>query len=210
MREFFNQKYYTLDKIPKYRLDFMELKLKEFISLLDLKPANWPLDCVKLIIKIKVEKLFPLDYRFDEMPDECDGFSDYIPDIDKHIIFINKKKAIYPFQFSNHRRLNFTLAHELGHIILGHNDIPSALKSEEEKKLENLEADEFAGRLLIPEKLIVNCHLVSLAETAKYFMVSKTALWTRLNNMKRLDLLNSSSGTFYNSYSNSISSFEVQ
>jgi hypothetical protein len=42
MAEFYNPKYYTMDLIPKYRVDFIKLKLKWFIELLDLRKAHGP------------------------------------------------------------------------------------------------------------------------------------------------------------------------
>jgi hypothetical protein len=41
----------------------------------------------------------------------------------------------------------------------------------------------------MPSEIIYNCNYYSLDTAAKYFIVSKSALWQRLNNMKRLDLL---------------------
>ena len=65
---------------------------------------------------------------------------------------ININKAKYPFEYSRDRRLNFTIAHEIGHIVLEHLLIPRSLKTGIELFIEEHEANEFAGRLLMPEK----------------------------------------------------------
>lgn len=43
----------------------------------------------------------------------------------------------------------------------------------------------------LPEKLIYNYNFYSIDAVAEYFNVSKAALWIRLNNLKRLNLLSS-------------------
>jgi len=39
----------------------------------------------------------------------------------------------------------------------------------------------------------LNCNYTSVDAVAEHFLVSKQALWKRLNNLKRLDLLSSAS-----------------
>jgi hypothetical protein len=69
------------------------------------------------------------------------------PDIilNYYYIAINEKRLLhYPFRFSNDRRLNFTLAHEFGHI-LDHLIISKELKTPSQQQIEEEEANEFAG-----------------------------------------------------------------
>jgi uncharacterized OB-fold protein len=54
--------------------------------------------------------------------------------------------------------------------------------------MEDLEADEFAARLLMPERLILKSQFSSYQELSKEFLVSDQACYKRLNNLKRLDL----------------------
>lgn len=189
--EFFQEKYYTVDKIPKYRLEYIDLKVKKFLEELDLNEFSWPLDCMALIERIVTKKVIHLELKLKDMPLECDGFSDYLPDSSQYVIFINKNKVRYPYQTSEDRRLNFTLAHEIAHVYLGHTDVPRDAKTEEELDLEELEANEFAGRLLMPDKLVSSCNFYHIHVVAAHFLVSKTALWVRLNNLKKLPLLKS-------------------
>lgn len=187
MRETFKSKYCTLDKIPDWKLQYIELRLNWFIELLDLKSSQWPIDCKEILEKLKASQFIRMDYTFIDATEKFDGLAQFIPEINFFMIYINKNKDNDTYE----KRLNFTLAHEFGHMFLGHLDIPDELKTQEDRDMENLEADEFAGRFLMPEGLIVSLNYFSLASTANYLMVSKNALWTRLNNLKRLDVLNS-------------------
>lgn len=188
LRELYNPRYYTLDSIPGYRLDYINLRLHWFIELFSLDNNAWPLDCTHILRKMKELQLISFDYGFFHLPEKYDAITAYVPSNDVYLMQINKNKVCYPFQMSSHRRLNFTLAHEIGHVVLDHLLTQnSALQSE----LYEREADEFAGRLLMPKELIFSCNYYSLDLVAEYMNVSKTALWMRLNNMKRLDLLSS-------------------
>lgn len=126
-----------------------------------------------------------------KVSDKFDAVSIYVKEQNVYQIILNKNKVRYPFIDSKDRRLNFTIAHELGHIVLDHLSIPDTYKSDYEKHVEDLEANEFAGKLLMPEKTLVHCNFVSIPAVAKHFNVSNTALWMRLNNLQRLDLLES-------------------
>lgn len=91
--------------------------------------------------------------------------------------------------FARNRCCNFTLAHELGHIFLEHLFIPYELKSEEQRLYEDWEADEFASRLLMPENLILQCNFIT--GLTGQFLVTSQAFFTRVNNLRRLDLFKS-------------------
>ena len=187
----YNEKYYTVDLIPQHRHEYINLRLQWFINLFDLKSTDWPLDCTVLIKKMKELQLIPFEYGFFELPIIYDALTEYISKHNVYLMQINKNKAKYPYEHSRDRRLNFTLAHEIAHILLDHLLIPREAKTKEEKALEELEADECAGKLLLPKQLIVSCNYHSLKSNSEFFIVSETALWKRLNNIKRLDLLNS-------------------
>lgn len=134
-------------------------------------------------------QLIPFTYGFAGLPNKFDAITEYKAEHNLYITLINRNKVNHPFQSSRDRRLNFTLAHEIGHIVLKHLLIAPQLKTKEEKELEEIEADEFAGKLLMPEKLIFDCNFYSPDAVSEYFKVSKAALWIRLNNLKRLNLL---------------------
>lgn len=191
MSRIYNAKYYTIDLIPQYRHDYIDLRLKWFITLFNLKSSNWPLDCTLLIKKMRELQLIPFDYGFFELPTIYDALTEYKCSHKVYLMQINKNKAKYPYECSHERRLNFTIAHEIAHIVLDHLLIPREAKTSEEKELEELEADELAGKLIMPEELIISCNYHSLKANSKFLIVSETALWKRLNNIKRMDLLKS-------------------
>jgi hypothetical protein len=186
-----NEKYYTIDLIPQHRHEYINLRLQWFIDLFDLKTTDWPLDCTLLIKKMKKLQLIPFEYGFFELPSIYDALTAYNSKYDVYLMQVNAYKVNYPYKHSYERRLNFTLAHEISHIILDHLKIPREAKTQEEKTLEELEADQCAGKLILPKQLIVSCNYYSLKSNSEFFIVSETALWKRLNNMKRMDLLNS-------------------
>lgn len=185
--------YYTLDKIPKHRQEFISKRVKDFIK--EFKIRNWPLDFVDIILKIEADQSIPIHVEsITTLSNKTDAATVYSEEDSKFIVVVNRKKIQYPFIISKHRRLNFTLAHEIGHIYLYHHELPDDCKNDEELKLEELEADEFAGRLLMPEVKITTCNFTSLAKVAERFNVSEWAVLKRLSNLKRRDLR--FSGTF--------------
>lgn len=196
MPDCFDSRYYTLNLIPGHWLEYIDIRLKWFIKILDISPTSWPIDCVKIIEKMTVMQKIPFTYGFIDMPNKVDALAklEPCPGINPgvYMVLINKSKVRYPYVSSKDRRVNFTIAHELAHIALGHLLVPIKCKSSYEIFLEDLIADEFAGRFLMPESLILTANLNPIDAAAKHFIVSRRALWRRLNHLKRLDLLNSS------------------
>lgn len=97
------------------------------------------------------------------------------------IILVNKDKSP--------ENRTFTLAHEFGHYLLHAHDESKfrldfeSLKSDgKEYKLEETEANYFAGSFLMPEKLlkVLLSQTADLNAIAKYFGVSRKALDVRL------------------------------
>ncbi|MFT9495487.1 ImmA/IrrE family metallo-endopeptidase [Anaerosolibacter sp.] len=185
-----NLDHYTLNKIPQHRIEFIELKLKQFIKKNDIK--KWPLDCVVLLKELRDSKRMPLILGSVPVTSSIfDAQARYYPDLNVYMFLINKSKVTYPFKSSKDRRLNFTLAHEIGHVVLGHLDIPDHLKTKKDRDIEEQEANEFAGRLLAPEQKLLSCNFTSIESVAAHFNISKQALWKRLNHLQKLDLIKS-------------------
>ena len=107
-----------------------------------------------------------------ETIEKFDGVS-FVSDNGYPIIVLNKN-------FSNDRK-RFTLAHELGHLLM-HSINNPAIPKHRNKKLEN-EANEFAGEFLMPKEAIknslYNLKLSHLAELKRYWLTSMSAIFRR-------------------------------
>ena len=87
--------------------------------------------------------------------------------------------------YSPRRRINFTLAHEIGHCACGHLEVPpGTVKSKAVEELEDLEADAFAARLLMPAEVMG--FFCSVKEAADTLLVSESAVRVRLMELNLL------------------------
>jgi Zn-dependent peptidase ImmA (M78 family) len=176
--------------IPPYRSEYIDLKLKEFVSMNDIR--RWPLDCIKVLQGMKNRKQYSIDrIGVRDLQQGLDAVTQYNFFTESYEVWFNNQTYRYPYKKSSHRRLNFTAAHEIGHIVLEHLLIPERRKNCRQKRLDELEADEFAARLLMPKNLICSFNYYSLEAVAAWLNVSKTALIHRLIRLNRLPLLSS-------------------
>jgi ribosomal protein L37E len=174
--------------IPQYRIDYIELKLAELKKQFHINSC--PVDCVDLLKEMKKWDKYPVYAVLkQDMPEGQDGATVYLKEHGCYQIWLNRRKFRYPYRSSTDRRLNFTVAHEIGHILLEHLMIPKECKLQEELDMEEREANEFAARLLMPEKLVHTCNFYSIDAVSSYMNVSKSALMVRLNHMGRRDLV---------------------
>ncbi|NTW70642.1 MAG: ImmA/IrrE family metallo-endopeptidase [Eubacteriaceae bacterium] len=189
----YNSKYYELDKIKPYRFVAIDNAIKEFKKVFNLKSP--PYDLINLSITINEQTNFWIKLlTTGDLDAKVYGRTMYLHHKNLYLVSINKNQFInpisgrvkYPFKYSSDRMVNFTLAHEFGHIFLKHAEIPDSLKSKKIQAEEDLEADEFAGRLLMPKSTIENCSFRSSSEVSAKFLVSDQALYKRL---LHLDLL---------------------
>lgn len=104
--------------------------------------------------------------------------------------FLRAQKTIRVNTNEAHVRQRFTLAHELGHYALGHEDAPrdtSAAFSARAQEPQERAANQFAAELLMParavEKLVLSGMFRTTDELAKAFNVSKVAMTFRINNL---------------------------
>lgn len=116
--------------------------------------------------------------EFDDVVDKFDGVS-FITDKGIPVIIINKN-------FSNDRK-RFTLAHELGHILMHiTGDFPTPTHRNEKQK--EIEANVFASEFLMPEEAIKNSlvgmRLYDLAPLKKYWYCSKQSIIRRAKDLK--------------------------
>ena len=180
-------KYETLSRLDDSSLFLVRNRLKRFLD--DFGPLTWPVDCFRLVAAIQMSRKIRLDvFETTGFSPNCDAITVYDPRDDRYMISMRAAPPGWPSR-SAHRRCNFTVAHELGHIFLGHMAIPDERKPESWRAREDAEADEFASRLLMPEELILSAAFASRAEMAAAFLVSEQACFHRLNNLRRLDRL---------------------
>lgn len=111
-----------------------------------------------------------------EINDKFDGVS-FITDKGNPIIIINKS-------FSNDRK-RFTLAHELGHLLMHDFPIPEYRNNEKQKEDE---ANRFASEFLMPSEFIRNSlfdlRLSNLAELKRYWLTSMASIIRRAKDLK--------------------------
>ncbi len=99
---------------------------------------------------------------------DADVVSYYDPDKKVCIMMVNEQRAFrYP------KRLNFSLAHELGHLVLKHyiNYLNKPDISAAEKEILEKQADEFAGQFLVNEHKLKEHKRVNNASLSDYFFV---------------------------------------
>ena len=182
----YDPRYYTLDRLNEISLSNVRLNLKQFMKDYDI--TEYPIDCFRLVKKIQDAKLIHLEVLEEgRMSAAFNAVATYLPEVDSFQIVMKPVPKDWQKR-SSWRRCNFSLAHELGHVFCGHLDVPKNMKSPEKRQMEDLEADEFAARLLMPERLILKSQFSSYQELSKEFLVSDQACYKRLNNLKRLDL----------------------
>lgn len=96
---------------------------------------------------------------------------------------IHGEYAVFYNPTSSIPRIRWTLAHELGHILLGHAALCRFAEAGEGKSREDREADRFAADLLCPMPPLYRCGLKSPEELARLCDLSLQAAgiqWQRL------------------------------
>lgn len=145
--------------------------------------CSYPLNCFRLLYTIREKNLIRLDIiETQKLSAAFEAAAEYFPSVDSYVIVMKPVPEHWKDR-SPDRRCNFTLAHELGHIFCGHLAIPFEAKSPEERLRDDLEADEFAGCLLMPAGLVSACRPKDRAALAASFLVSEQAAARRLQNL---------------------------
>ncbi len=184
---YYDPRYYTLNRLGEISLSNVSLHLKQFMRTYDV--TDYPIDCFSLVDQIQASGKIHLEViEESRMSRAFNAVAIYLPEVDSYQIILKPVPVDWKKR-SSWRRCNFTLAHELGHVFCGHLDVPKSMKSERRIRQDDLEADEFAARLLMPERLILQSQFTSYEELSREFLVSDQACFKRLNNLKRLDLI---------------------
>lgn len=154
-------------------------KAQNILSMLQIKEA--PVDVNKVANMLGFQ-VVPFDF-----PDSISGV----------IKTLDKIKAIGVNQNHSEVRQRFTIAHELGHYLSGHENIDheSLKPSHDDKRYmdkwwkQEEEADEFAAELLMPEKMLKRDIVVGKINTkilAEKYKTSEQAMIIQLVNLKLL------------------------
>ena len=140
--------------------------------LIDLRISELPVNTVKVCAELGIK------LHYYETTDESDGMSCYINGVPH--VFVSS--AVSP------ERRRFTIAHEIGHIILGHvgkfeliNREPSPTDNPIER-----EANVFASRLLSPACVLWGCNVRTAGQIQELCQISRTAAEYRAERMNEL------------------------
>jgi Zn-dependent peptidase ImmA (M78 family) len=128
--------------ISNYRLDIVSAKTQELHK--QFKIAEFPIKMPLIFKKYYGDKIIMKQVN---IQGSADVVANYDPIHDVAAIIINKHRA----NPNLHKRLNFSLAHELGHIVLGHYKFYASTNKVSLDYIEE-EANEFAAQFLVPEK----------------------------------------------------------
>ena len=113
-------------------------------------------------------------YEWNSPNDEFDGVS-LITDAGNHLVIVNRNRS--------NDRIRFTLAHELGHILMHEYPNYPVFSNRDKEK----EANSFASEFLIPTQMakrnLANVKLGQLPELKKYWQVSMASLLEKAKNI---------------------------
>ena len=153
--------------------DYQKSRNATWQLLIDLKIKELPIKITDLCRKIGIEvKLAPLD-------SDSDGFS---------LMRENQPMIILNSNCKNTARLRFTVAHELGHILLGHvgkYELVCREPSPCDNPIEQ-EANIFASRLLAPACVLWGCQVKCADDIVRLCDISYAAAEFRMNRMHEL------------------------
>ena len=114
-----------------------------------------------------------------------DGCTKYDPNTKRYLILANRS----PKNIISRDRINWTIAHELGHILCGHFDLlvddGKAISSEIKDTEVEAEADFFAASLLAPLPALCSAGVRNVEDVRKYFGLSQQAAEYRFAELRR-------------------------
>jgi Zn-dependent peptidase ImmA (M78 family) len=161
------------------RIQEIELKTKDILSEVigDPDKIDPPIDLGKVLEHYKIS------LNLAHFPDDTIAGA-----------YEKKSRQIYASIDDSPKRQAFTIAHELGHIILHDSNSEiffrhQATEFNGDQSPEEQEANWFAAALLMPEELVRRFweHHKDIELLAAFFGVSRTAAFWRLKNLKLID-----------------------
>lgn len=154
--------------------DYQKSRNATWELLLDLGIKEVPVKITDICRRIGIS------VKFANLDAEQDGYSAIVND--EPIIVINSLKR------DNAARMRFTVAHELGHIMLGHVGVYELVNREPSPSDNQIEqqANIFASRLLAPACVLWGCRVKSPEEIMQLCDISHQAAQFRYERMKVL------------------------
>ena len=167
-----------------YYVDYKKVRNKTWEVLLNCKINSLPVNLAAVAIQYDI-KIIPYSstsfvHALKQEALSGDGFSANVKD--KKIIFINDR-------ISNNSRRRFTLAHELGHCILGHPLDNIQFRTNEfydSKYALEAEANVFARDLLMPAVVLAKMDIHNVDEIVKLCKVSNQSATIRAKRLEKL------------------------
>lgn len=107
---------------------------------------------------------------------------------DGYIIMINESKKIFIYYDNTTKsissnRYRFTIAHEIGHLILGHHKLNQNKINEQAIYNMEKEADIVAAEILMPYSVLRKQDSFDINELSELFKVSKEAMTVRIDSL---------------------------
>ncbi len=154
------------------RIGFVRKKARQIVK--EAKIVGPPVILRKIIDFLGKE--FDIDVIKADFKGEYDGITITIGN--SHTLGFDENSPI--------NRKRFSIAHELGHIVLGHTNGENKDYDFESKNCREQEANEFAAELLVPYEFLkkdINSGVSVKELTSKYY-VSEQMLWNRVKECK--------------------------
>jgi Zn-dependent peptidase ImmA (M78 family) len=153
---------------------FRQLQRAVWQALLDNKIDRLPVDIAQVVTNNGITLL--MNCLVDALQPDESGLTIYR---EKWIIVYDEKESV--------ERIRFTIAHEFGHIVLGHPLMGFHARSlHKQRPKKESDADMFASRFLAPACVLMGLGVRSAEEVARICRISHEAATVRAERMKEL------------------------
>lgn len=152
--------------LSKPRFEYAKRVGRDFVKSLGL--SSYPIDPIDIIYRMKWQ------YEIDDLHGE-EGYTFYNPSNDQYMIVIDNSQQV------SKQRCKFTIAHEIGHILLCHyTTFDMHAMDDEAIGVLDVEANIVAGEILMPYLSIRKNEGRSISYLAHKYDVTNSAMETRL------------------------------
>ena len=145
--------------------------------------TSLPVDLSKVLKAVDVKAILYCDAFFYADSPKLRGSDGFVTKIgDKKAIYLNESKGTI-------QRRRFTLAHELGHIVLDHPINPIIYRNsevDENQSPTEIQANIFARDLLMPAGVLAKLHVTTVDEIMQICNVSRISAQIRLERLTEL------------------------